>query len=136
MKKTGWIVVLILVVFGFYYLGQSRKTGAPGTFDKTSGTINNTNTDRETIETSNLLLEITSPKDKSTVSSLIIRVEGKTAVNAEVFVNEKELKADILGNFSIDYELFEGENDIFVSANDSQGNYAEKTITVYLESTE
>ncbi|MBI5127366.1 hypothetical protein HZA76_02825 [Candidatus Roizmanbacteria bacterium] len=135
MKKIGWMIVLILIVFGLYYLIQGKKTSISETTDKNSKISQISDAEKEEVS-SNLSLEIVSPRDKVIVSSAVIKIEGKTASNAEVFVNEKELKADILGNFSSDYELFEGENNIFVSANDTQGNYAEKSITVYLETTQ
>ena len=123
MKKVFWLAVFILVVIGLLYSKQYQKNNQPA----------NKTTETEEVN-SNLKLEVTSPKDKATTPSAIIKVEGITGPNAEVFVNEKELRADDLGNFSTEYELFEGENNIYVSANDSQGNYAEKLIIVYLES--
>lgn len=91
---------------------------------------------KEVLSDNRLTLDLTSPTDKSIVSTSKVIVSGKTSPNAEVFVNEKELKADASGNFSVDYELFEGENEIFVAVNDSLGNYAEKSVIVYLETNE
>jgi len=51
-------------------------------------------------------------------------------------VNEKELIANGNGDFSTEIELFEGENTIFIVANNNTGDYIEKEITVHLESTE
>ena len=79
---------------------------------------------------------IENPSDKETVNSQSVKVTGKTSAMAEVFVNEKKTKADQNGNFSIEIILEEGENIINVTANDSAGNFAEKEITVYLESTQ
>jgi len=132
MKKTLLTVFLMLVFFSLYYLTQNKKVKVS---DTTNTTEVITNSPANNIEiNSNFALEVLSPKDKTTVSSTTIKVSGKTAANADVFVNEKELKADLSGNFSVDYELFEGENNIYVSANDDQGNHAEKSIIVYLES--
>jgi hypothetical protein len=57
-------------------------------------------------------------------------VQGKTSANAEVFVNDKEAKADASGSFSIAIVLDEGENIISVAANDASGNYASQDLTV------
>ena len=81
-----------------------------------------------------IFIELTSPKDKEVVKSSLLNIKGKTIKNAEVFINEKETKADALGSFSASLSLDEGENTIIISANDSLGNYIEKEITVTLES--
>ncbi len=81
-------------------------------------------------------LEINSPKDKQTFNQSAITISGKTAKNAEVFVNDQETKSDNQGNFSLTYNLDEGENILMIVANDDSGNYIEKQLTVYLESLE
>lgn len=82
-------------------------------------------------QTSNIFLEITSPKDDEDLSSTTVTVSGKTIPLADVSVNEKDTKADSTGNFSIAVTLEDGD-DINVIANDKDGNYAEKTIAVNL----
>lgn len=80
-----------------------------------------------------IVLEITSPVDQSIVDTTPVTVKGKTAPSADVFINEKELKADGLGNFNSVITLEEGDNYIIIAANDVDGNYAEKEIVVTFE---
>lgn len=90
--------------------------------------------DQNTLDSDEVFLEITSPKENDVVSSSLLLVKGKTVVNAEVFVNDKETKADQNGNFSFYINLEEGENNLIIIMNDSKGNYIEKELTVTLES--
>ena len=83
-----------------------------------------------------LKLQITSPSDKSVVTSPYITLRGKTVAQAEVFVNDKEIIADQDGNFSVALTLDEGENPIIAVANDQEGNAGETEITVTYETTE
>lgn len=78
-------------------------------------------------------LDITEPKYNTIFSKSILKVKGVTEPNAEVFVNMKQLKADASGDFSAVLNLDEGQNMIVVVANDESGNYAEKEISVKLE---
>lgn len=135
MKNGLALSILTLVVAGFLLFKLVPKTNTVMNKRVTETKINDATTNSE-VKTVNLVLEITSPKDMSTINNPIISVIGKTSTNAEIFINEKEGKTDSLGNFSVEYELFEGENNLYISANDDQGNYAEKTITVYLETRE
>lgn len=80
-----------------------------------------------------ITLVVTTPPDNSTVTTGSLIVRGKTVPGAEVFVNDAETKADSAGNFSATISLDEGENYILVVANDPQGNYSEKEITVIYE---
>lgn len=94
--------------------GQSQETGS--------------------VTTGKISLTITSPKDGETLGSTNATVKGKTVANAEVFVNDIVGKADTNGNFSINVTLDEGENQIVVSANDSNGNAAEQSMGVIVAS--
>ncbi|GAB4218782.1 MAG: hypothetical protein Fur009_1660 [Candidatus Microgenomates bacterium] len=78
-------------------------------------------------------LQIVEPKENAVFSNSNIKITGKTASLVEVFVNDKQTKADENGNFYLDYSLDEGENLLTVAANDKNGNYAEKEIVVMLE---
>lgn len=80
--------------------------------------------------TSGISLQITQPQPNTTVSNPTITVSGKTSPNADVFVNDKELKANATGNFTTTITLDEGENPIIVVANDADGNSAEQQILV------
>lgn len=77
-------------------------------------------------------LEITSPKDGEVVTKSPILVTGTTLKGADVFVNDAETKADEDGNFKVSVPLEEGENEIFVVVNDSEGNYAEGSVKISL----
>lgn len=68
--------------------------------------------------------------DGSSVTSPTVNVSGKAAAKAEVSVNDIDLVADAVGNFSTNITLDEGENLIVVIANDQDGNSAEKDLTV------
>lgn len=138
MKKILVPVILVLVLLGtLSLLGKGRstenKTVVSPTPSVTEAVIPEVT---ETAESETLALEISSPQNGATVSNSTITVSGKTAPNIQVFVNEKELIADTGGNFSTTIELFEGENSIFIVANNNVGEYVEKEITVTLETTE
>lgn len=80
-----------------------------------------------------ILLTITSPLPDSTVYTPTISVRGKTVPRAEVSVNEKDTTADSSGNFSATLTLDEGENTIFITAVDDEGNSAETELIVTYE---
>ncbi len=75
-------------------------------------------------------LTIDTPANNSTVTSPTVKVSGKTVPNADVSVNDTELKADGSGNFSTTVTLDEGENIIGIVANDANGNSSEQDLTV------
>lgn len=135
MKNTFFFGILSLVVAGFLLFNLYLNTSP--TVNKQEAKINSNGNVRvnETV-TVNFFLDIYNPKDGATVNNSIINISGKSLGGAEVFVNEKETEADQKGVFSLDYELFEGKNDLYISANDEKGNYIEKMITVYLETKE
>ncbi|MBI4084371.1 MAG: hypothetical protein HY431_00525 [Candidatus Levybacteria bacterium] len=92
-----------------------------------------TPTEEETDVSEGLTITIASPADQTTVSIATVTVSGTTTPLSDVFINDAELKANSAGNFSTTVTLDEGENTIAVSANDADGNYAEKQITVTYE---
>lgn len=101
-----------------------------GMYLKSKGNINLAPKSDQKTESQN----VASDKIELTVSADVNgKVSGKTKANAEVFVNEKELKADANGNFSTNLVLDEGENFIVVSVNDEDGNTAEENLTVNYE---
>jgi len=141
MKKIYFLLTL-LIIFGFLvvYSRQMKKTTpteSGQTIPTQSITINQSETTQTTETTTNisegLTLEVNLPVNNSTVNTVSTLVKGKTSPNVEVFINEKEIKADSNGEFSTTVVLEEGENYIIVSANDEQGNYAEKEVMVNLE---
>lgn len=75
-------------------------------------------------------LFISQPQNGAKEKNAQIKVIGKTAPNAEVFVNNIDAVADAKGNFSVDYTLEEGVNHILVGATDSLGKFSEKELSV------
>jgi hypothetical protein len=65
-------------------------------------------------------LEITNPAESTTVSSPV-SVSGNTSVDANVFVNDKEVTVDPNGNFKTEIQLTEGEHIVVVRAVDRNG---------------
>lgn len=81
----------------------------------------------------NFSLRITSPLNGSQLKTANIYVTGKSSPNADVFVNETDAKSDTQGNFSVSYNLEEGENYLVVGANDENGNFEDYEMTVTYE---
>lgn len=77
-----------------------------------------------------IALTVTTPKNNGAVFNPKVTVSGKTAPNADVAVNDQDVRADAAGNFSAIITLDEGENEILVTASDSSGNYSEWQGTV------
>jgi cytoskeletal protein RodZ len=154
MKKGNTLVIVffvLLVILGFLVFlikkqGQNslKLQNIPQIFknkNNQTNETNQTNINKPEIPTeepvsSGLTLEITEPKANTTYNNPSIKVSGKTKANAEVYVNDAQTKADEAGNFSVNYNLDEGENLLTIVANDQAGNYAEKEITVFLQTQE
>lgn len=115
------LIVLLLIAVVFLYT-KSYKVGQPSTEILPTAVSNQ--------KEQKINIDITEPKNGSTTTVANILVKGQTVPNADVIVNEKEFKADTQGNFSTTITLDEGENTIYVAANDENGNFAEKEITV------
>ncbi len=77
-----------------------------------------------------IALSVISPQTNTTVTTASITVKGTTVPNAEVYVNDVELRADTKGEFSTPITLYDGENTISVAANDTNGNASEEELTV------
>lgn len=75
-------------------------------------------------------LIVSSPTKNQVVTAATLTVSGKTVPNADVSVNDKDLKANAQGNFSALVTLDEGENEIVVTASDDAGNFSEWQTTV------
>lgn len=87
------------------------------------------NLNKENLENA-IFLEINSPKDKEIFYDPVLIIKGKTIPLADIFINDKETKADKEGNFIFNYLLDEGENDLIIITNDDNGNFMEKNLTV------
>lgn len=84
----------------------------------------------EGAQTYSLYLDVTEPKEKKILTKQTTYVRGRTAPFVEVFVNDTTLKANRTGYFSTILQLTEGENSIFVVANDTDGNFGERDMLV------
>ncbi len=149
-KKFFWFLVILLVVGGFYFYTQKNKTFLNRLRLKITPTPTQGQEIRSTIgvteeteiirptetKATEMFLEIYQPQNGATVNNSSLTVEGKTTAFASVFINEKELRADVAGRFSTVITLDEGENTIIIVANDEEGNYEEKEIKVILETLE
>lgn len=142
IKPKSFLLIFSALVFVFLAIivifSDFSKVSLVQKFEKMSGqkVIQSENETKVVDPNSEeeIFIELTSPKDKDVVKTSLLNIKGKTVKNAEVFVNDKETKANALGAFSANLTLDEGENTIIISANDSLGNYIEKEITVTLES--
>lgn len=128
------LVLLALVALAFFAISSGRisfNTGKSGNTVLQEDQEDEEDEDSETFE-NEISLEITSPKDGAIVKESPVLVTGETVKGAEVFVNDTETKADNSGNFKVSVPLEEGENEIFVVVNDAEGNYAEASVIITL----
>ncbi len=77
-------------------------------------------------------LEISHPQngDKFFDKDKEITIEGQTDKEASIYINNRLAVVDSQGNFSLNYELSEGDNQLKFVALDPAANKAEKEITV------
>ena len=144
MKAIVLIVlaVALIVVVSIAYKGtyQKRATQMPTTAEKMGATdASSTNpsaqvTAEPTVQ--EIFLTLSEPLDGTTVYTSVITVKGQTVAGADVFINDAEIKSDTQGTFQTKLTLDEGENLIYITANDANGNYSEKSITVTYESSQ
>jgi len=136
MKKLFSVLLLIAVFGGLIIYRESTKKVSENTSAVIAPTAEIGKTNNQTESTninSGMSLDIIAPADKAIVTVSPIEVKGKTLPGETVFINEKEMKADSMGNFSTTIVLDEGENYIIIVANDKDGNYAERDLIVTLE---
>lgn len=144
MNKTvlviiGTIVIVIIGIAGFAVYGLST---IPSVGKPTTAPIPTTPSPKPVVEqkaevpapvapqNNAISLAISAPLNGQTVSSPSLKVTGKTVPSADVSVNDKEVKADLKGNFSVLITLDEGENVLMVTAVDQDGNYSDQEVTV------
>lgn len=112
-----------------YVLNSPAPSNSPESSASPSGAKVNVS-----VSTSNKIsLTVTSPAAGTTLNSANVTVKGKTAPNAEVFINDASTKADANGNFSLTLTLDEGDNNLVITANDSDGNVAEQELSVNVQ---
>lgn len=142
LNKQNGNAILVVLIFtallggvGYYAFTKGRINTnivtPPTTFDSNSETGENAY--GSTYSSGDMNLEITSPIHGELLTSNKIKVTGKTTAFAEVFINDQSTTADADGNFSLDIEIEEGENILYVSANDSEGNISEQNISVNVQ---
>lgn len=128
MKNFIFIsLIFLIIVFltaGLIFWKNSNKIQQPS--------IKNESAVTATIDESKNTLDfsLNQPTDGQIFTVSQITVSGKTDANAEVSVNDKDIKADSQGEFSTVVNLDEGDNIISILANDEYGNMAEKEIVV------
>lgn len=137
-KMPFLIVILALLVLGalFLIVNNATKKSEVKTIKETTTLPDKNNVTVKNVPAviaSEIALEVTSPQASSTINTSSVLVQGKTSPLADVFVNDIETKADNSGNFSVNLNLDEGENNITVLTNDSEGNFAEKELIVSYE---
>lgn len=126
------LVLLALVALAFFAISSGKISF--NNAGKTENTVlqeDEEDEDSETFE-NEISLEITSPKDGTVIKESPVLVTGITVKAADVFVNDAETKADNDGNFEVSVPLEEGENEILVVVNDAEGNYAEASVIITL----
>ena len=143
-KKLIIAVLLPVIVLGAFIIGsfviKPTKTIQPNMISVTPSISQEESANQQTQTTASTSLEISltisEPLDNEIINTSVVTVKGTTLPNASVFVNDKELKADAKGAFSTSVSLDEGENILSIVANDENGNFVEKELTVILESVE
>ena len=141
MNTKVWLSIGIVGLLSLYGVSQYRRSLSKNVPQPINEAISITTTQQEPFSTvapivtgaavvRDIALTITTPTSGQIVTSDQLTVEGKTSPGADIFVNDAETKANAAGLFSVKLTLEEGENYILIVANDVNGNYAEKEITV------
>lgn len=141
--SVGLLFLVGLVFFGIYRQRTVEKSAStqrlvPTPID-TKGlnpTIDAMKNQTPILTNAGLSLILSSPTNGQTVTTSQIIVAGKTTPKAEIFINDVELSADANGNFSQSLTLEEGENYILIVANDTDGNFGEKELSIIYEPVE
>jgi hypothetical protein len=127
-------LVLFAVTSRRVPFSNTDSTASVGTTTEVPQTVTEDIALNPTATTSgNFFLTVSSPANGLTQKSKYLTVKGKSVPGAEIFVNDKEGKADSSGNFAVNIILDEGENTVVVIANDELGNVQEKDLTVTVE---
>ncbi len=86
------------------------------------------------LDTITPILIVTSPKDGIISSQPVVFLSGRTDNDATITVNGENVPVS-KGSFATELELPEGVNDLVVRAVDLAGNFAERTVTVTVDTT-
>lgn len=133
-NKLLLVVLVVVLVIGAVVVSsrQKRQIGEKMSLSPTVSISESVIPQKASVN-EGLELAIIKPVDGMVVSDNQLKVQGKTAPNAEVFINDRELKADSQGSFSANISLDEGQNVVVITASDEEGNYAEKELAVTYE---
>ncbi len=138
--SIGLLFLVGIVFFGIYRQRVVEKSASiqrvvPTSIDTKvlNPTISTTENQTPILTNAGLSLTLNSPTNGQTVTTSQITVTGKTTPKAEIFINDLELSADANGNFLQIVSLEEGENYILIVANDTEGNFAEKELSITYE---
>lgn len=140
LPAIAGIIFLLLIGTGLMYLSQKKSQ-----INNPSNLITNNSSQITTTVTplpktpegkmaAEILLTISEPVDKSTVTFPNLIIRGKTVANAEVSINDQTLPANANGDFSAQVSLEEGDNYFYITAIDANGNSSEKEIMITYES--
>jgi len=109
LNSKTFIVALIVVIFAVYvFIQYSSLIFAPK-------------------------LEITNPKDGSTIKTNVVEVSGKTDPYAQVLVNGEDVYVSLSGTFRKSIYSFSGDNEIEVIAKNRFGKESRREINVKVE---
>lgn len=145
MKKSLLFVAIVIIIFaGFIALRKQRTSENTKQTEpvptsliqkQVTPTIILSQTGTQIQGQSKIIpLVVSEPSNNMVTTSPTISVKGKTVANADISINEKDLKADAQGNFSTTISMEEGENIIAVLAVDEAGNFVEQDLIVTLNS--
>ena len=140
LYSIGLLVLIGLVFFGIYRQRTVQKSASTETASLNDAPVTVEPSVAPTaipvLTNGGLTMVVTSPPNGQTVTTEKITIKGKTSPLAEVFINDAALVADASGNFSQIITLEEGDNYILVVANDADGNFAEKELSIVYEPAE
>lgn len=133
MKYQKLIIIILALVFisGCNLVKRNNQAQKTDNQQPITNLSSPSSFPQEEMGETSINLKISSPQEEENFNTSRITVSGNTSPNAEVFINDKELKADKNGLFKTSLDLEEGENYLFISANDEWGNFAEAERTVY-----
>lgn len=139
MEKKGNAMLLVLIavlVVAAVFVSKKNQQGSQGPYQNapltTGAPLYGGGSTNGQIKSS-VPLTLTSVSGAMTVTNPILVVSGKTTANADVAVNDRDLKADAQGNFSTTVTLDAGENTINIVVNDAAGNSTEREFIVTLQ---
>ncbi len=134
------VIIILVAATGLLFVSQNKKAALNQAGNQKVQQQIPTETGQQTTtqsgtapKTGDIPLSVSEPQNGTTSQVSVINVKGKTAPNAEVYVNDKQVQADSSGAFTVSLALDEGDNYILVAAADTSGGYSEKELTMIYE---